>query len=193
MSQSKPPTSKRFAPLYWEFQKMSQSDLPRPWATAIDSQGTVWPLRVDLAKALSLRQQRKLDLLGTDAAKTASEAASDPLVLAEVGFILTAPQRAARNPPLVEESDWLALFDGDTFQEMFDAVMESIIDFIRPDQREALRLVWTRQKEQGKRAAKQINQRIADPQTLNKIDKQADEALEEFERRMAAIGPMIRS
>jgi len=171
----------------------SQSESPRPWATAIDSRGTAWPLRVNLAQAISLRQLRKLDLLGTDAAKTASEAAGDPIVLVEVGFILTAPQRAAHNPPLVEESDWLALFDGDTCQETFDAVMESIIDFIRPDQREALRLVWTRQKEQAKRAAKQINQRIAEPKTLSKIDQQADAALEEFERRMDAIGPMIQS
>jgi hypothetical protein len=31
-------------------------NLPRPWATAIDSQGTAWPLRVNLAQAIILRQ-----------------------------------------------------------------------------------------------------------------------------------------
>jgi len=163
---------------------------PRPWATVTDSQATTWTLRINLRQAMELRNRRKVDLLATEAAKTAAQLSQDPIGLAEVAFDICAAQRGQL--AITEESDFLARFDGDSWSELLEATTEAIIDFFPPSRREALTTIWRRQKNAEHRIFERMNQKLADGKALQALDTEADQALELFERKLGEIG-QIRS
>jgi len=169
----------------------SQSESnPRPWATVTDSQGRAWMLRITLAQAIQLRAKRGVDLLASDSGKTAMQVAGDVAALCEIAYDISAMQRGQLG--IVEESDFLAAFDGDSWQDLIDATVEGIIDFFPSSRRTAVAEVWRRQKLAANRAAEQVTKRVMEPATLDMMDREADKALEEFERKMSELGA-IRS
>lgn len=146
----------------------------RPWATAQDSRGLAWPLRVSLAQAMKLRAAGKVDLLGTDAARTALQAATDPVLLIEIAFILSAAQRAELN--VSDEGAFFELFDGDSVQDLIDASVEALIDFFQSDRRKALTAIWNRQKSARNRAIAAVVEKATSAEVLDAIDRAADQA-----------------
>ena len=164
---------------------------PRPWATATDSSGEAWPLRITAADAIRLRQTRKVDLLGTNAAKLPSELSADPVACLELAFDLTAKQRQAAG--LVEESQFLERFGGDDVQGLIDAVIEAIIDFFPSSRRAALTTVWKRQQGVTARMEAAMLAKMNNETTLASLDQAADKALSEFDRAIALLNQPTRS
>lgn len=168
----------------------TQTPNPRPWATAIDAAGTSWPLRITAADALRLRTTRKVDLLGTNAAKLPSELSGDPVACLELAFDLTAKQRAQSS--ITDESDFLSLFSGDEVADLIDATIEAIIDFFPPSRREAIRLIWNRQKGATARTETAMMNRLNDERTLASLDQAAAKAMSEFDLAIATLNQPIR-
>jgi hypothetical protein len=168
----------------------SANEPGRPWATVTDSQSTTWPLRITLAQARDLRANRKVDLLATDAAKTATQVAGDPIALCEIAYDISAAQRATLG--IATEDAFLGRFDGDSFADLFDATVEAMVDFFPPGRREALKAVWLRQRMATARAERQVTESIAKPGMLDAIDRATTKALEEFDQKLSELGA-IRS
>lgn len=164
---------------------------PRPWATAADSNGEAWPLRITAADAIKLRQKRKVDLLGTNAAKLPSDLSGDPVACLELAFDLTAKQRTEAG--LSEESQFLELFSGEEVQGLIDAVIEAIIDFFPSSRRAALTAIWKRQQGVTARMAAAMLAKVNDETTLASLDTAADKALSEFDRAIASLNQPIPS
>lgn len=157
---------------------------PRPWATVTDSAGKSWQMRITLALAMSLRADKILDLLGTDSAPVAMQVAGDPVKLCEVAVAICGQTGNAEQ--------FLASFDGDTFQDLFDATVEAMIDFFPKGRREALMALWTRQRRTRQTAESQVMPRLSQSGAMDAIDREADRALAEFDKRLAELGE-IRS
>lgn len=167
-----------------------QPNTPRPWATVTDSKGQSWLVRITLAQAVALRTKRKVDLLASDSGKTAMQLAADPIALVEVAYDVTNKQREEAG--IVEESQFLELFDGDSWQDLLDATVEGIIDFFPSSQRTAIGEVWRRQKSATSRATGEVAKRLALPGTLDAMDREADRAIAEFHKKLDELGT-IRS
>lgn len=167
-----------------------EQTFPRPWATATDRTSHAWTFRVTMAQAIQLRTRRKVDLLATDAAKTAAQVAADPLALAEIAFDISHAERQSLG--LGEESDFLARWDGDCWLDLIDATVEALIDFFPPSRRQALLAIWRRQKAAENRVLQKMTERATSDGTLAMLDRQADQALQEFERKISELGT-IRS
>lgn len=159
---------------------------PRPWATVTDSQGRAWLMRITLAQAIQLRTKRKVDLLASDSGKTAMQVAGDVAALCEIAYDICEQQRTQLG--IVEESDFLTAFDGDSWQDLIDAVVEGIIDFFPNSRRTAIAEVWRRQKQAANRAAEEVTSRVLKPGTLDMMDREADKAIAAFQQKLDELG-----
>ena len=170
---------------------MTQRIDQRPWATAVDSTGEAWALVITAADAIRLRQSRKLDLLGTNAAKLPSELSADPVACLELAYDLTAKQRQAAG--IGEESQFLERFGGDDVHGLIDAVVEAIIDFFPSSRRAALTTVWKRQQGVTARMEAAMLARVNDGTTLASLDQAADRAMSEFDAAIALLNRPTQS
>lgn len=169
---------------------MSQQTEARPWASVTDSQSQTWTLRITAADALRLRNERKLDLLGTNACRIPSELQGDPIKICEAAFDITRRQRESLG--ITTEDAFLALFDGDSFSDLLDATVEAIIDFFPKGRREVVMTVWNRQRNATAKTEAAMMARINNPETLATIDEAADQAVSEFDRAIASLVQQIQ-
>lgn len=143
-------------------------------------------MRITLAQAIQLRTRRKVDLLASDSGKTAMQVAGDVAALCEIAYDVCETQRTQLG--IVEESDFLACFDGDSWQDLIDATVEGIIDFFPSSRRTAIAEVWRRQKQAANRAASEVTSRVLQPGSLDMMDREADKAIAEFHKKLDELG-----
>lgn len=143
-----------------------------------------------MAQAIALRATRKVDLLATDAGQVAMDLANDPVRICEVAFDICAKQRATLS--ILEESDFLNRFDGDTWDSLLDATIEAIIDFFPPARRDPLTKIWNRRRAVQNKMQADIAKRVGDEATLETMDKAASEAMQQFNQKLDELGA-IRS
>lgn len=167
---------------------MDQLEQARPWATVTDSLGTTWLFRIRLDQAIKLRTTRKVNLLQSDFSAVAKQLSDDPVLLAEIAYDIADRQRAELSPPITEEDQFLSRFDGDTWDDFVEASNEAIIDFFPPARREALMKIWRRRRATMDRTIAEAAKVAESEEVLQKIDREGDKALEEFRKRVDAIG-----
>jgi len=161
---------------------MSDEQFPRPWATATDNTGKTWGLRITAADAIALRSRKLVDLLGTDAAKSASAVFADPISAIDVACAILDHQRQASD--LTDDIVFLSRWDGDTLQDLLDATVEGIIDFFPSGRRDLLKTVWNRQRSATARTEQAMMDRLSQPATLASLDRAADKAVSEFDKAL---------
>ena len=152
--------------------------------------GQVWELRITAADAIVLRSRKLVDLLGTEAAKSASAVFADPIAGIEVASAILGKQR--KELGLSDDAAFLSRWDGDTLQDLLDATVEGIIDFFPSGRRELLKTVWNRQRSAAARTEQAIRERLTKPETLASLDRAADKATTEFDKALELLDQQTR-
>jgi len=167
---------------------MSDEQFPRPWATATDNTGKTWGLRITAADAIALRSRKLVDLLGTDAAKSASAVFADPISAIDVACAILDHQRQASD--LTDDIVFLSRWDGDTLQDLLDATVEGIIDFFPSRQQAVLRDMLAKNREVAAAAQEAAAKRLTSKATVEAMKKAAvDEVNAAIDAALSKLTP----
>lgn len=136
--------------------------------TFTDKAGRVWTLDVTVACVERVRSLASFDPMSIVEPKAIDSLINDPVVLCDVLYAAIKPQADSLG---VTDEQFGQSLGGDELDAALSALLEELVGFFRPAQREVLRSMLGKIREVETRAAALAMTRLSDPSLDRKIDQ----------------------
>ncbi|TWU12857.1 hypothetical protein CA54_16830 [Symmachiella macrocystis] len=129
-----------------------------------DNAGREWVFTITVDDVRRVRKKLEVDLLDVD---VFPQLASDPILLADVLFVLCLPQADADG---ITDEDFGRGLGGDAIDEATEAVLDALVNFSRSAKRATLRKVIDKQKALEARGLEAAETYLASGQAEKEMD-----------------------
>ena len=99
-----------------------------------DTAARTWSLSLNISIAKRLRDELKIDLFDENVGETIARLSGDPVLLADVLFLMVKDEADAKN---ITDEDFGSALGGDTITTATDSFLEELIDFY-PEKKRAI-------------------------------------------------------
>ncbi len=99
-----------------------------------DTAARTWSLSLNISVAKRLRDELKIDLFDENVGETIARLSGDPVLLADVLFLMVKDEADAKN---ITDEDFGSALGGDTITTATDSFLEELIDFY-PEKKRAI-------------------------------------------------------
>lgn len=150
-----------------------------------DESGRDWSTALNVS--VIRRVQDRTGILLTDAADTdlVERLYNDVIMLCNVLYAVSVPQAKERD---IDAESFGELLAGDTIDKACESLMQGIVDFFRPGRRQAVTKIWTAAKMIEQERIKLLDEKLTDETLESLIKKKMNEASNEIDKRLAALG-----
>lgn len=131
-----------------------------------DATGRSWEIMINVATIKRVRDVCGVDLLDLGDGGVMARLASDPVLLADVLFVVCDAER--RGTP----EDFASGLAGDAIEHATAALIDELLDFFPPKKRLLLRKAVDRMQEMEQKAIELASQRLDDPALMQEIESQ---------------------
>jgi hypothetical protein len=149
-----------------------------------DTDGREWKLSIHVSAIKRVKDALDLDLLGVADGKLLQELSEDPMLLANVLFVLC--EKQCQDAGISDEQFGEGL-GGDVIAEATEALLTELVDFFRPGRREILRRALAKVQATESEALARAAKHMDDPRTDALIAAQLDAMDAEYEKKLAEL------
>lgn len=153
-----------------------------------DSEGIEWTIKINVASVKRVRDLAGVDLMGALDGSLFERLALDPILLGDVLHALCRPQAEERN--LTPEQFGERLASGEVIEEASVALVNELIPFFRPGQREALTKIAQITKEIQDLQVTEAMETLNDPETIETAKRMIQKQKAEAKRELQELGDL---
>lgn len=156
----------------------------KPTRAFADGEGRRWTLKIDVGRAMQVRDALDVDLLRAETEQTILELARDPITLCAVIWILIADQ--AGQAGVDRDQFWDGMSD-DSIEAATFAFLDALIDFFPTRRQGPLRAIVRKMRDAGEKQLAHVEAAAAAGRIDQAIDRQLERATAAFDAELERI------